>query len=313
MNISPPRDDSASSPRDVFLQLFSIVSLYIITVAFGALCFQYIDLFFPDPLDHYSFGAVAGVVRGAMAALIIVFPIYLFLALFLYREERTHPEKREGRLRKWLIYFTLFVAAAIITGDLIGLVYSFLEGDLTMRFVLKIFTMLAIAVTVFVYYFSLVRVEWYEATLRLFVWGVAFVVFGCVVAGFFTAGSPFLARKLRFDERRVNDLQTLQSAIVNYWQQKEALPLVLADLRDDISGFSVLPLDPKTNAPYDYRVLAPLRFELCAAFELSSQLGERAYRAMPYPYVNETWDHDAGRVCFGRTIDPDLYKLFPRK
>ena len=66
---------SQSSPRDVFSQLFSVVGLYIVAIAFGVLLFQYIDLVFPDPLDYYSFGAAASTIRGAMAALIIVLPI----------------------------------------------------------------------------------------------------------------------------------------------------------------------------------------------------------------------------------------------
>ncbi len=300
-----------TSPRDVFLRLFSVVTLYMSAVAFGVLCFQYIDLVFPDPLDYYSFGAVAGVIRGAMAALIIVFPMCLFLARFLHNEERMISEKRDGRLRNWLIYFTLFVAAIVITSDLVALVHYFLEGDLTMRFALKMIVVLVISGTIFAYYFSLVRTEWTRFALNAFMVAVSVLVFVSVVAGFFTAGSPFLARKLRFDERRVNDLQMLQGSIVNYWQQKNKLPDTLAALRDDISGFVSPPVDPATALSYEYRIVGLTRFELCATFALSSPMNAGVRLAYPYKYISENWDHDAGLFCFQRTIDPELYKPIP--
>ncbi len=299
---------AASSPRDVFLRLFSVVTLYITAVAFGVLVFQYIDVLFPDPLDYSYFMGVASTIRGAMAALIIVFPMCLYLARFLHNEERVNIEKRESLLRNWLIYLTLFVAASVATGDLIGLVHYFLEGDLTTRFALKMLVMLGISGTIFAYYFSLVRAEWSRRSLNVFAVVVSLLIFGSIVFGFFTVGSPLLARKLRFDERRVNDLQSLQGSIVNYWQQKNKLPDTLAVLRDDISGYVNSPTDPATQLPYEYRILALTQFELCATFALASRVGDGAHQATPYPYFGESWDHDAGRFCFARTIDPELYK-----
>src|SRR5438132_4874360 len=43
---------------------------------------------------------------------------------------------------KWLIYLTLFVAALIIIGDLVSLIYNFLGGDVTIKFVLKALSVL---------------------------------------------------------------------------------------------------------------------------------------------------------------------------
>jgi membrane protein YqaA with SNARE-associated domain len=49
-------------------------------------------------------------------------------------------------------YLTLFVAAAILTGDLITLLYNLLGGELTSRFLLKVATVGATAGGVFGYY-----------------------------------------------------------------------------------------------------------------------------------------------------------------
>ena len=77
----------------------------------------------------------------------------------------------------------------------------------------------------------------------------------------------------------------------------------------------VIPRDPKTGAPYEYKVLGNLKFELCATFETSSSdqntNGPKAIPAM-YPYPEgeiQTWQHNAERTCFQRTIDPDMFKI----
>lgn len=296
-----------TSPRDVFLRILSIISLYIVTVSFGILFFQYIDLLLPDQLDYYYFGAVASTVRGAMAALIIMFPVQLLLAIFFAREERIHPEFRESRLRKWLIYFTLFLASIIMLGDLVSLVYHFLEGDLTMRFILKIVAIFAITGTTFVYYLSLVREAWSPRRARLFAGIISLVFLLSVIFGFFTAGSPFLARQLRFDERRVNDLQMIQQEIINYWTQKDVLPDTLGALDDTISGFRA-PVDPRTGDAYTYTVVDDVSFQLCAFFEqLQSRAPYAEARLSLKSYPFDSWDHAAGQTCFDRTIDPERY------
>jgi len=53
-----------------------------------------------------------------------------------------------------------------------------------------------------------------------------------------------------------------------------------------------------------------LSFDLCAIFKTESQnSGGNKAVPMVYPYYNQNWDHGAGRVCFSRTIDPQLYKI----
>ena len=41
---------------------------------------------------------------------------------------------------------------------------------------------------------------------------------------------------------------------------------------------------------------------------------DTAVSSYPYPGggMNESWDHEAGRVCFERTIDKDLYPPYPK-
>ena len=129
-----------------------------------------------------------------------------------------------------------------------------------------------------------------------------------VIAGFFIIGSPMQARLQLFDAQRVNDLQRIQSEIVNYWQMKGRLPETLNALRDDIRGF-VPPADPETKAPYEYMVKGPMSFSLCATFVVPSVMKD----AGPVTYDMGQFYHGSGRQCFERTIDKDLYPPVPMK
>jgi len=306
-------------PRDVFLYLLSLITLIASAISFGILVFQYINIYFPDVvMDYYvSSSAYFGSIRQALATLVVIFPVYFLVSRFLSRDIKANPEKRDLKIRKWLLYFTVFVAALVIIGDLITLLNTYLNGELTRRFILKVLTILFIAGSAFSYYFSELRElrtrskggsDW----MRIYKWVVVAVVIAAVGIGFYVAGSPASQRAARFDERRVNDLSYIQSQVINYWQKKNELPLDLGQLTNNILGVTI-PKDPKTGESYDYRTLGSLKFELCATFETSGSGNNGNYPKtvpMSYPYYpgNETWQHGAGRTCFQRTIDPDLFK-----
>jgi len=146
--------------------------------------------------------------------------------------------------------------------------------------------------------------------MKIFIYGVIAVIAASIIAGFFIVGSPFEERIRRFDDRRVSDLQNIQTEIINYWINKESLPSALSDIRDDVRGISI-PRDPETGMEYEYAVLDNLTFSLCATFSRPSRNSADSTVPRPIgdPYYNtENWEHKEGRVCFERTIDPDIYK-----
>ncbi len=150
--------------------------------------------------------------------------------------------------------------------------------------------------------------------MKYFVWVVMGVVAVAVVGGFFIVGSPQEERLRRFDDRRAQDLQMLQAEIINYWQLKRELPRSLDMLKDDIRGFAPA-VDPESGASYEYATKSPLVFELCATFNRASNVAMPSAPRQAYPYGGEiNWEHKAGKTCFERTIDKDLYppqKLIP--
>ncbi len=308
-------------PRDVFLYLLSIITLIASAISFGILVFQYINIYFPDVINNYYATASMyfSTIRQALATLIVIFPVYFFVSRFLTKDIDENPEKRDLKIRKWLLYFTVFVAALVIIGDLVTLINTYLNGDLTSQFILKILTIFFIAGSVFSYYFSELRelrtkgkkgLDWMNA----YKWVVIVVVVLAIGFGFYVAGSPTNQRTVRFDERRVQDLSSLQSQVINYWQKKNKLPQNLNQLANDILGI-IIPKDPKTGTSYEYRTLGDFKFELCATFE-TSNFGQNngGPKAVPmmYPYPGneiQTWQHNAERTCFQRIIDPDLLKV----
>ena len=138
----------------MFQHLLAIIALYISAASFIVLLFNYINYFFPDPLHQFSdFPAI----RWAIATLIIVFPVYALMTWYLNRAYRRTPELVNLRTRKWLVYLTMFLAAAIMLGDLVTLIFNFLSGELTTRFVLKGLVVLLVMAAIFVYYLWEVR------------------------------------------------------------------------------------------------------------------------------------------------------------
>ncbi len=301
-----------TTPKDVFLHLLSIATLYAAVVSFIVLLFQYVSELLPDPLLSYERTGNLDAIRSTTATLIVVFPVYIFTSWLIYRDIASQPGKADVRVRKWLIYLTLFIASITIIVDLVALIYNFLSGDLTTRFALKVLVVLVTAAAVFGYYiWDLRRRDFRPGSTRIVAWASAAAVLASIVLGFFVVGSPFYQRQVRFDERRVSDLQTIQGQIVTYWQSKSALPAALGDLNDSISGFRA-PADPSTGRPYEYRKTGNLSFELCALFSTSQE--DQSAKSMPVPAYDsyqQNWSHAAGRVCFSRRIDPDLYRPQP--
>lgn len=300
-----------TTAQDFFLNVGVMATLYVTVVSFLSLFFNIINKLFPDSLAYYYDSYSSGS-RFAIASLIIVFPLFLWLSRIVTKIITKDPERREMGVRKWLIYVTLFLASAALVVDLITLLNYFLSGEITTRFVLKVISVLVIAGLVFWHYLSEVRGTHSEVKYRAIFWTSVVLVLALLITAFSVFGSPANTRRARADETRVYNLQSVQSEVINYWQQKGRLPAEFADLKDSLSNFD-LPKDPESDESYVYEKTGAKSFKLCATFNLSSKPKDtKSPSTRMYGFeglATENWQHGAGLHCFDRLIDAEFYPV----
>lgn len=308
-----------TTPKDFFLHLGAAIALYASAIALLNLSFSVINYFLPDRLAGYFY---AGSVAWPISMLIVLVPLLYTLEWLIGRDLARMPEKKELWIRKWRTYLTLFLAGAAIIGDLIALINIYLNGEITGRFVYKVLAVGIVSAVIFAYYILEKSAETRKVARKTLAWlGIVVVLVG-VIAGFAAVGSPVKQRNLRFDNQRTSDLSNIQWRMISYWQSKESLPEAIEDLNDPLSNF-IVPTDPADDSSYEYAKKGETSFELCATFALPSE--DLRYRgangtsgsiAVPIPTrdyypmgpdKNDVWSHEAGRVCFERTIDPERY------
>lgn len=156
-----PRPRPYLDARDAFLYLLLFATLYTTAWHLGQLVFLLIDQVFPDrAFSGHSHGQfIREAMRFSVASLIVATPVFLYLSQLTSREARTDPAKRNSKVRRWLTYLTLFIASAVLIGDVIALMYNLLSGELTLRFILKMLTIAVIAGTTVTFYLWDIRAD----------------------------------------------------------------------------------------------------------------------------------------------------------
>lgn len=306
---NPPKETA----RDTFLHLLAAAMVYLSVIGFITLWWQIINFLVPDKLNPQGFGSqiYMTLIWGA-SALLVAFPVHVLISWIIGKDLRANPAKRDSQVRKWLWYITLFISAITIIIDLVSLIFNFLRGDLTIQFFLKSAVILAVTAAVFGYYlWDLRRKEITSGKPKTIAIIAALAIAASVIYGFTLFGSPANQRNLRFDEQRISQLQQIQDATVNYWQQKRKLPASINDL--NVLGYT-MPVDPETGNQYEYAATGDVSFKLCAEFKTSISSDEARVRSQ-YSYMMtgvtanpQYWAHPAGRACFDITIDPDFFK-----
>ena len=156
--IPVPRPAPYLSAREAFMYVLMFATLYLSAYHFCSLTFELINQAFPDAAAEglrqiYSMAAI----RWSLASVIVTFPVFLYMAWLASLDIRLDVTKRASKVRRQLTYLTLFIAAVALIGDVTTLLYNFLGGELTVRFVLKIAVVAAVAGTGFGYYLRELR------------------------------------------------------------------------------------------------------------------------------------------------------------
>jgi hypothetical protein len=296
-----------TTAKDFFLYIGLLITLYsgigfILTLLFGI-----INYAFPQVNTYYFVPSIS----FPVAALIIITPLFLLLSYLIRKDQEVDASKKDLSIRRWFIYLTVFATGALAAGDLITILYYFLDGqELTAGFLLKVLSVLVVSIIVFSYYISELR----NKVSHRNVWRVGTIVgvLAVITLAFTVIGSPREQRFSRYDSQKISDLQSIQYQILNRYQMTGNIPEEIGGLVDSLSYFT-LPNDPQTGEEYGYEKVSPLTFRLCANFNKESNHKVQSKINYYEPSLGEKWDHPEGNHCFERTINPDLYPVYEKR
>jgi hypothetical protein len=146
--------EPSENGRTSFLYLLSFITLYISVWAFVNTSFGVIDSLFGESMSE----VVRTQFRWSIAWLVVVFPVFLVVNHFI---KKVVPAGTENihltGTRKVLTYGTLFVATITLIGSAVFVVFQLTGGEIVVKTILKIFTIILVAASLFGYYFNDVR------------------------------------------------------------------------------------------------------------------------------------------------------------
>lgn len=293
-----------NTAKHFVLQLGSLASLYLTLSFLIAMLFGVITICYPDAANSWEGESAHSQIRLGFAMVIVFFPAYLLLTRAVNKLRR----KEKGAympLTKWLIYLSLLVGGGVLLGDLVAVIMTYLEGELTERFILKALVVLTVVGSAFYYYLLDARGHWLKNETQSLYYGAGMIVVVLVSLGFAVTkiDTPTEVRAQRLDATQIENLTQIQWRLMDYYTINNKLPGSLDDV-----GEPPLPTAPDGRAAYEYRVTED-GFELCANFASDSKPDQ--YYGMAYPVMEkgsirnpDNWQHGDGRVCFDRIVNP---------
>lgn len=305
--VNSKEKDMENTAKNFALQLGSLVSLYVSVTALIMLLFGIITVQYPDVAQGmWEYDSAASSIRFGFALLAVFFPSYIVLT----RLVNTIRRKEHGTylvLTKWLIYLSLLIGGATILGDLVAVINGFLNGELTIRFILKALAFLIVVGAAFTYYVFDARGYWQEHERRSIQYAgvTTVVVVIALILGFMRIEPPAQVREMKIDAVQIQDLQLIQSRIENYYAERTALPESLKAAYAELD----MPTAPEGRGAYTYVKKSERSFELCAEFAYASTKAEQAQYGEPIMLDTAvvkgglSWTHSAGNWCYTRTLN----------
>jgi hypothetical protein len=291
-----------NNAKFAFWYMLSLVALVFMSIATGVIVFQIINQQLVDVLKNTL--PSQETLKVAISAVIISAPIFYWLTRLIRRAMAKGQLSAEASIRRWLTYFILFVSAVVAIIWLIMTINSFLNGELTLKFILKALTVLAITASIFTYYFYDIRhgQDAKKTVIKIYLIGSLVLVAAVFVASFWFVESPTEARARQHDQAVVNDLNILDGAINNFYSaNNKKLPAALSSL-SEMSASYYLPadafVDETGDKPYDYKIIDATHYQLCANWQVSSEVlkENKSY------YIDARWQHEVGYQCFDRQV-----------
>jgi hypothetical protein len=294
-----------NTAKNFALQLGSLITLYISVGSLIALTFAIITVLYPDiEQNNWEQSSAALTIRNCIAFLVVFFPTYVVLTRYVNKIRRTESGVYLT-LTKWLVYISLLIGGGVLLGDLVAVLTSFLNGELTTRFILKALSVFVVTGLASTYYLLDARSYWHTHEKRSIQFGAlaSVLVLGAIVFGFMHTDSPKVVREKNIDTTTVAALTNIQERIQTYISVKGTLP----DTIEEAFVGLTQPEAAKGRAPYTYTKTSDTSFKLCAEFAYVGD--ENQYSSygidmsQPLQIKNPyDWNHAAGKWCFERAI-----------
>jgi hypothetical protein len=249
----------------VFYYLLSLISLGAMALGLGIIVFEVLDKVFIDISNSY-FSMQA--LKTAFSTLLISTPIYYLCSHLLSKSIKKQDLSLESSLRKWLIYLILLVTSIIMLVWLVSILNSFLNGEMTIKFILKALTALIISAMIFSYYLYNIRKKVVKKRDKIkstfFVASLLLVVFVLGLA-IVHMESPQTTRDKKIDDNTLRDFDNINMNVNMYYNDNEELPESLQELKGD-SNLNSYPGNTVSLKNIDYNKLSENKYELCADF-----------------------------------------------
>ena len=304
--IPVPKKRVSSGPRAAFLHLLALFLLYMAAFSTGAILFLAIDIFIKDPVNRIFFD-LGGFARFNAAVLIASLPVLLLVRRAIMRDITLNPANRIAPVVRTLAYITLLITSLIMVCDMVVVLMGFLNGDLTLTFILKSIVVLLLAGGVFLWYISGLAFEEkmgssegklssiHESQWRpRLAWAGFLTASLSLMLALWFAGNPFNQRLVRLDRQRVSDLRSLQLAISRFHKKEKRLPDSLSELRSSPDSYIERTADAITKKPYLYKQINKTSYRLGAVFDLATPAANDSNTRSRDGF----YQHDAGLQTF---------------
>ncbi len=293
-----------NTPMHFALQLGSLISLYLSLSFLLVLLFGLINLKFPDATDgYYMIESASNSVRLGIAMVVVAFPTYLFLTRLINKIRRAGAHEQYLTLTKWLIYLSLVIAIGALLVDLVVVINTFLQGEITSRFIFKALAVLVVLGAAVHYYILDARGFWVKNESKSIMFGIGalLIAFVSIAYGLAYIESPASVREIKLDQTQIMDLQTIQYKIEEVLGSSKTLPVTMNTAFGEFDA----PTAPEGRTAYTY-VVTEAGFELCATFARDSvnteQFSGPKFDTMAIISNGNDWQYKAGNYCFKRVV-----------
>lgn len=291
-----------NTAKFTFFYLLSLASLIALSMSVGTILFQIINKLVPDTLNPGSGIFNSSSLKFAIATIIIAGPIYFFMVWQINKNLFSGLLAKDAAARRWLSYLILLISSLVVLGWLIGIIFGFLDGELTSKFILKAVVAVGISGSIFSYYLYDVKRELLEGkkdlTVKIFAYASLALVVGSLVASFFYVESPTETRQRRHDQTVTQNFDSIDNALNMYFSENKKLPTELTVLVNDKRLITDTALkDPVTSEKFEYKIVSAKEYQLCATFNLSNN-GQNVQQ----DYTVTRWPHEAGKQCLKQQI-----------